>query len=190
MSIMVVYGNQNKATILTDCRLTSTTKQGDTFYTDDAQKVCKYSNNTIIGIVGNANCANKIFDKLKPFIYSKISYESIYDLCLKYAQEFKDDERESYIAICGINKDHKIIIDFYNTDDFKHHMRIPDSDEYATLTYTNYHTNFVNAKMYQIINKTEDPNMISLNVHDYILEHIIPNDKTVSPSYCIETISL
>lgn len=195
MSIMIIYGNNKTASILTDCRATCTMPDSSIQYYEKSCKVRKF-NKTIIGIIGDGNYADKIYESIKnsfndtkSFINAK--FEDLYELCIKYSQQYKNDflGLGCMIGITGINKNNQIVLDYFHTNEYKSHTMILMNTEYKSKVFCNYDEPAMDQIVYQIVNNTKE-NMISIQLHNMILENVVPLDNTVNKNYCIETISL
>lgn len=200
MSTMIMYGNNRTSSILTDCRITCTMPNDEIKYYERGTKIKKF-NKTIIGIIGDYKYAEKIYGCMKNSMYTyfkdsksyhNAEYETLYDLCVSYARQYnkKFSERQGCeICITGINKENKIVMTYFHTNDFVFHSIIPTNKEYATKAFCNYNEPKIDQKVYNIVNNTKE-NMISYELHHLIMEDIIPVDNTVNENYCFETISL
>lgn len=198
MSMMIIYANNKKATIFTDCRVTCTLKDGQVAFYERGQKVYKF-NKTIIGIIGNKNYSDKVieniksdstFETLKQFV--NVKYETIYDLLLKYLHSEKKnfENPDCIVAIAGINNDKQIVLTYFNTIDFKLHSIIPNDKTYYSQTFCNYNETITNQAIHNIINTTKDENQILLNIDCYLCENNYLHDDTININKGIESISL
>lgn len=197
MSIMILFGNNKTATIYADCRMTCTMKDGTEQYYEDAQKVFKF-NKTIIGVIGDAKYASAVIDDIRhdscfktkrEFINAK--YELIHDLCYSHFKNEKHsfENSQCIVGIVGINKENKIVVEYFNTDDFRTHKITPEDSEFATKTFCNYNEENTDQAIYHIIN-TSAPDEIIFNIHNYLCENNILYDKTINEKIVAESVSL
>ena len=195
MSIMVIYGNNKNATILVDCRATCTMNDGSIQYYENMCKVRQF-NKTIIGIIGDAKYANMIFECIKNNFKDRkelrnAKFEDLYGICLKTSEKLKNNfsDQGCMIAIAGITKDNKIFLDYYHTSDYVFHTFTAESKEYSSKVFCNYNNPEMDQKVYELVNRTEEK-MITVELHELILEEVLPIDSSVNSSYTFETISL
>lgn len=197
MSIMIIYGNNKNASVLTDCRATYRMKDGSTQYYERMCKVRKF-NKTIIGIIGDGDYANKIYDSIKnnnffssrkEFINAK--FEDLYELCLMYSKQYKNDFNGlgCMIAIAGINKNNQIMLDYFHTSDYIHHTVIPADSNYVSKVFCNNNEAEIDQKANKIANTTKE-NLIPSELHNMISEDVVPTDNTVNRNYSFEAISI
>lgn len=200
MSIMIIYGNNKTASIYTDCRITCTMQDGNVEYYEHGCKLCKF-NKTLIGIIGDGKYSEKIYECLKNSkttyfkdskSYVNAEFETLYELCLKYSKEYNEEFKNGLgclIAIAGINKNNQIVMDYFHTSDYKHHITIPEDSHYFTKAFTNLDEVEIDPKVHNIVNTTEE-RMISFELHNMIIDDVLPNDDSVNVNYSCNSITL